>query len=146
MRVARRAGSVAAMTVTMVPTSTATMTVRGSRVTAPVEADPKTESSALAIRMPTAKPRIDAINPVTAASTSTEVITWARVAPSARSKASSRVRCATRMLKVLMMRKLPTNSAMNAKTSSGVPMNVLMVDSVLCSAAAAACCPVSATA
>ena len=98
------------------------------------------------MRMPTKKPRIDATSPVTAASTSTDVITWARVAPSARSSASSRVRCATRMLKVLMMRKLPTNSEMKAKTRSGVPMKVLIVDSVLCSAAAAACCPVSATA
>ena len=134
------------MTVTIVPTSTAMMNVRGSRVTPPVDAEPKTDSSARAMRMPTKKPRIDATNPVTAASTSTDVITWARVAPSARNSASSRVRCATRMLNVLMMRKLPTNSEMNAKTSSGVPMNVLMVDSVLCSAAAAACCPVSATA
>ena len=50
------------------------------------------------------------------------------------------------MLNVLMMRKLPTNSEMKAKTRSGVPMKVLMVNSVLCSAAAAACCPVSATA
>ena len=134
------------MTVTIVPTSTAMMKVRGSNVTAPVEAEPKTDSRARAIRMPTTKPRIDATNPVTAASTSTDVITWARVAPSARRSASSRVRCATRMLKVLMMRKLPTNNEMKAKTRSGVPMNVLMVDSVLCSAAAAACCPVSATA
>ena len=39
------------------------------------------------------------------------------------------------MLNVLMIRKQPTNSEMNAKTSSGVPMNVLIVDSVLCSAA-----------
>ena len=80
------------------------------------------------MRMPTKKPRIDATNPVIAASTSTDVITWARVAPSARNSASSRVRCATRMLNVLMMRKLPTNSEMNAKTSSGVPMNVLIVE------------------
>ena len=92
MRVARRAGSVAAMTVTIVPTSTATMNVRGTRVTPPVDAEPKTESRARAIRMPTKKPRIDATTPVTAASTSTDVITWARVAPSARNSASSRVR------------------------------------------------------
>ena len=134
------------MTVTIVPTRTAMMKVRGSRVTPPVEADPKTDSRARAMRIPTKKPRIDATNPVTAASTSTDVITCARVAPSARSSASSRVRCATRMLKVLMMRKLPTNSEMKAKTRSGVPMNVLIVDSVLCSAAAAACWPVSASA
>ena len=128
IRVARRAGSEAAMTVTIVPTSTAMMKVRGTKVTPPVDAEPKTDSRARAIRMPTKKPRIDATKPVTAASVSTDVITWARVAPSARNKANSRVRCATRMLKVLMMRKLPTNSEMKAKTSSGVPMNVLMVE------------------
>ncbi len=139
MRVARRAGRVAAMTVTMVPTSTATMNVRGSSVIPVVAVDPNTDSNARAMRMPTPNPSIDATNPVTAASTSTDVITCARVAPKARSSANSRVRWATRMLNVLMIRKLPTNSEMNAKTSSGVPMNVLMVDSVLCSAAAAAC-------
>ena len=102
-----------------------------------VDAEPKTESSALAMRMPTAKPRIDATSPVSAASIRTERNTCARVAPSARSSASSRVRCATRMLNVLMIRNEPTNSEMNAKTSSGVPMNVLIVSSVLCSAS---CC------
>ena len=61
------------------------------------------------MRIPTPKPRTEAMKPVTAASTSTDVITCARVAPSARNSASSRVRCATRMLNVLMMRKLPTN-------------------------------------
>ena len=47
---------------------------------------------------------------------------------------------------MLTIRKDPTNRKMNANTSSGVPMNVLMVFSVLCSAAAAACWPVAASA
>ena len=51
------------MTVTIVPTSTAMMNVRGSSVTPLVAADPKTESSALAMRMPTTNPRIDATKP-----------------------------------------------------------------------------------
>ena len=128
IRVARRAGNVAAITVTMVPTRTAMMKVRGSSVTPLVAADPNTDSRSLAMRMPTTNPRIDATSPVTAASMSTDVMTCARVAPRARSRASSRVRCATRMLNVLMIRKQPTNSEMNAKTSSGVPMNVLIVE------------------
>ena len=51
MRVARRAGSDAAITVTMVPTSTAMMKVRGRSVTPPVDAEPNTESSARAMRI-----------------------------------------------------------------------------------------------
>jgi hypothetical protein len=130
----------------MVPTSTEMMTVRGSSVTLLVALEPNSDSRAFAMRMPTPNPSRDAMSPVIAASTRTELMTCARVAPRARSSASSRVRCATRMLNVLMIRKLPTNSEMNAKTSNGVPMKVLIVDSVLCSAAAAACCPVSASA
>ena len=86
--------------------------------------------------------------PVIAASMSDGGVTWAR-----RDQARATVRalrwCAarTRMLKVLMMRKVPTKREMkNAKTSSGVPMNVLIVYSVLCSARRAACWPVSASA
>ena len=52
-----------------------------------------------------------------AASSSTEPSTWPRVAPMARSRASSRVRWATRMLKVFEMMNQPTNRAMTAKTS-----------------------------
>ena len=53
-----------------------------------------------------------------AASASTERVTWRRVAPTARSSASSLVRWATSMVKVLTMRKVPTNSAMPAQASS----------------------------
>jgi len=41
---------------------------------------------------PAAKPSSEAINPITAASPSTETNTWRRPAPTARSTASSRVR------------------------------------------------------
>ena len=54
----------------------------------------------------------------------TERMTWRRLAPMARSSASSRPRWATRMPKVLMMRKDPTKSATPAKTSRKVVMKL----------------------
>ena len=55
-----------------------------------------------------------------AASTSTDRNTWRRLAPTIRSRASSRVRWPTMIEKVLKMVKPPTNSEMKAKTSSAV--------------------------
>ena len=55
-----------------------------------------------------------------AASASTERNTWRRLAPTIRSRASSRVRCPTMIENVLKMVNAPTNSEMNAKTSSAV--------------------------
>ena len=72
----------------------------------------------------------------------TSVKTWPRVAPSARSRASSWVRWATRMLKVLAIRKLPTKTATKANTRSGVPMNSLMSVTAFCSVSEAAWAPV----
>ncbi len=62
------------------------------------------------------------MSPMTPASKSTDRPTWRRVAPSARKSASSRDRCATRMLNVLTMRNEPTTSATPAKTSRNVVM------------------------
>ena len=56
--------------------------------------------------------------PTRAASASTERVTWRRVAPTARSSASSLVRWATSIVKVLTIRKMPTNSAIPAQASS----------------------------
>ena len=50
-------------------------------------------------------------------------MTCRRLAPSARSSASSRVRWATMIENVLKMMNAPTNSAMNANTSSAVRKN-----------------------
>ena len=80
--------------------------------------------------------------PVSVASVMTSVKTWPRVAPRARSRASSWVLWATRMLKVLAIRKLPTKTAMKANTSSGVPMNSLITVTAFCSVCEAACAPV----
>ena len=54
----------------------------------------------------------------------TEVITWRRLAPTARSRASSRSRWATMIEKVLKMTKDPVNSATNANTSKNTPMKL----------------------
>ncbi len=58
--------------------------------------------------------------PVNAASPSTDRRTCFRLAPRARSSASSRVRWATTIVKVLTMMNPPTTSAINAKAVSAV--------------------------
>ena len=75
---------------------------------------------------------------------STDSITWRRVAPSARSRASSRERCAMRMVKVLTMRNEPTNSAISPNTSSAV-LRIPITDWVACVCWAACAAPVCAT-
>ena len=93
---------------------------------------------------PSPRPTVDPMNPMTSASKSTERLTCRRLAPRARNRASSRLRWATRIEKVLMIRKAPTTSETPAKTSR----NVLMNDSALLMSLAAwsaALSPVSAS-
>ena len=59
----------------------------------------------------------DASTPITSASTTIEVSTWRRLAPSVRSVASSRVRCAIVIESEFAITKLPTKSAMPPKAS-----------------------------
>ena len=70
--------------------------------------------------MPTSEPS----RPMVSASSSTELSTWRRVAPSVRSSASSRARWATVIENVLKIRKAPTSTAMNANASRPVVRNV----------------------
>ncbi len=58
--------------------------------------------------------------PTASASVTTDRLIWRREAPRARSRASSRLRWATRIEKVLMMRKTPTTSEIPANTSRNV--------------------------
>ena len=58
-------------------------------------ADANTPLSSFARPMPATRPITEATVPMASASTTTERSTWRRVAPSARSSASSRERCAT---------------------------------------------------
>ena len=83
--------------------------------------------------------------PTTNASNSTDRLTWRRDAPSARSRASSRLRCATRIENVLMIRNEPTTSAMPANTSRKIVMNRIASSSWL-AATSAALSPVMARA
>ena len=65
-------------------------------------------------------PAAEATSPTTTASASTEAMRWERLAPSARSRPSSRVRWATRIEKVLKMMKAPTSRATAAKSIRAV--------------------------
>ena len=71
--------------------------------------------------MPAKKPAVDARIPNTKASIRVLPNTWRRVAPTQRSSASSRARCATRIWKVFWMTSAETRAAMMAKTSRKVP-------------------------
>ena len=68
-------------------------------------------------------PSTEPITPIVSASSSTELSTWRRVAPSVRSSASSRERCATVIENVLKIRNAPTSTAMNANASRPVVRN-----------------------
>ena len=93
---------------------------------------------------PSPMPTTEPIRPTTDASSSTERATCRRLAPIARSSASSRLRWATRIEKVLTMRKAPTVSATPAKTSRKVLTND-RASSIRFEARAAAASPVVAS-
>ncbi len=67
--------------------------------------------------MPNARPTVDATMPTMNDSPRTAAITCRRLAPMARSNASSRVRCATSIVNVFKMMNRPTNKATPAKIS-----------------------------
>ena len=73
---------------------------------------------------PTPRPSTAEITPTTDASRSTEPSTWARLAPRARRRASSLVRCATRIEKVFEITKVPTSRAMAPKIVSASLRNL----------------------
>ena len=100
------------------------MMVRGS-ITVLVDGSSKptvasSARSAGAISSPPRIPITDATKPITSVSTTTELSTWRRDAPSVRSSANSRERWATVTANVLKIRKPPTNTAMPANTSSAI--------------------------
>ena len=84
----------------------------------------------LAMPMPAAMPSSEATRPSAPASPITLASTWRRVAPSERSMANSRMRCATVIEKALKMMKAPTITATPPKASrivrSTLPMASLM--------------------
>ncbi len=104
-RVARTAGERPDSTVTMMPTASETTIVRVAN-TVPVSGSStplaaNTLDSPLASSRPTPRPISEATVPITSDSVSTDRSTWRRLAPSARSSASSRERWATVMDSVL---------------------------------------------
>ncbi len=119
---ARIAGTTAANIVMPIPTSADANTVRpmttrfasGTGKPNPGSAHNRICASAT----PSSSPTADAKTPTTAASASTEPITWVPLAPIARRSPSSRVRCETRIVNVLKMMKPPTSRPTPAKPSS----------------------------
>ena len=124
MRTARRAGLTADTTVTPMPTTSAATAVRGAKTSGPdgrVMPKPLSSSSRpRAASTPRPRPTSDATVPRMAASTSTDRNTCRRLAPTIRSRASSRVRWPTMIENVLKMVNPPTNSEMKANTSRAV--------------------------
>ena len=74
--------------------------------------------------MPPSSPAAEAVTRDDGRLDEGEPMTWRREAPSARSRAFSRVRWATTIAKVLWMEKVATSSAMPEKTSSKVVKRV----------------------
>ena len=120
-RVAAQAGAMAATMVTSSPTPRATTTVRGSTAGEVVGISTPISSSSERMRAarptPSSSPIPPATRPMTAASTRIPPRTWRRVAPTARSSATSRRRWATSTLNVFQMTKEPTRTETPAKTS-----------------------------
>ena len=85
---------------------------------------------------------MDATTPSASASAATAASTWRRVAPSERSSANSRVRCATVIEKVLKMMNAPTSSAAPEKASSAGVRKPPMLSLICLASSAAACSPV----
>ena len=113
--VARRAGTSAATTVTTVPSSRHSQTVRGSTCRDVLGSVKPTKSmshlSPRATRTPRPTPMADAPAPIMRASSNRLRSTCRRVAPMARSSAISRERWVTIIVKVFQMMNEPTNSA-----------------------------------
>ena len=105
MRTAPRAGPIADTTVTPIPTTSPTSTVRGANTSDPggsVTPNPLNRAcSPSAASTPRPSPITEETSPVIAASPSTEPNTWRRLAPTMRSRASSLVRWPTMIENVL---------------------------------------------
>ncbi len=126
--------------VTRMPTAYAATTVRGPRTSDwPDRSRPKLANSArspTAISTPRPSPTVEPSTPSTNDSSCTERVTWRREAPSARSRASSRLRWATRIENVLTIRNEPTTSEMPAKISRKIVRKLIASSrSVACSSA-----------
>ncbi len=114
----------AAATVTSTPATRPRAAVRPRKTTG-AEGSSKPIMRMMASRpwaapRPRTMPTAEATRPTRRASASTDVTRWRRLAPTARSRPSSRVRWATRIEKVLKMMKAPTRRATAANMSRAV--------------------------
>ena len=122
--VARIAGRRLAPTVTMMPTTSATMIVRVSKMrplfgsVKPIAS--KSQKSPLASASPRKRPTIEARTPTTTDSRRIDLRTCRREAPTVRRVASSRVRCAIVIESEFAITKAPTKSAMPPKERRNV--------------------------
>ena len=130
IRVARRAGEMLAIRVTMMPSERDTMTVRASMT---VDARGRSMPNSLnspcrpfASASPSTRPTTEANTPITSPSIRTERLICRRDAPRVRSVASSRMRCASVIDRVLKITNAPTPSAMNPKPSRKIWTNLLL--------------------
>ncbi|MBD2900589.1 hypothetical protein amrb99_95940 [Actinomadura sp. RB99] len=123
-RDARSAGPSAATSVTSSPAGTATSSVVAETVspsiTIPIRKVVNSSRSSAAKPNPPASPASVAAPPITSASIAATVRTWRRPAPSARSSADSRVRCAIVIANVLWM----LNAATNRATPPNAPSTI----------------------
>ena len=137
----------AATRVTRTPTSKAATIVRVSMagevvgISTPISFN--RERIPAARPTPNNRPRPAENVPMSVASSRTPPSTCRRVAPTARSRATSRRRCATRTLKVFQMTKEPTSTEMPANTSSTV-VKTPMASRTAAEPSAATWSPVSA--
>jgi hypothetical protein len=145
-RVARTAGITAAAAVTPMPTVRPIAMVRGSRPTAargmPIPAASNSVPSRREKPRPASSPATEAARPRTSASAATLASTCPRVAPSARSSANSRRRCATVIENVLKMMNAPTSSAAPENARSAGFRNAPMLSLISFDLSAVACAPV----
>ena len=121
IRVARMAGIRLEIIVTPMPSTSETITVRAAN-TRPVCGSERPSAVNTALRptarpSPAKRPTTEASSPVKKLSMRTERSTCRREAPSDRSVANSRIRCATVIEMVLKVTKAPTMTAMPAKAS-----------------------------
>lgn len=105
----------------------------------------KSAWSPAAMPMPASTPTADAANATAVASASVAAVTCRRAAPSARSRAFSRVRWATTIAKVLWMEKVATSRAMPEKTRRRVVKRSRNVPATMSRLSAEAALPVMAS-
>ena len=115
--VARSAGMMLASSVIAVPSASETRTVRSVKTSPTSGRSPPIAVNSLASPTPANSPTTEASSPITRPSITTERMTCLREAPSVRSVANSRVRCATVIDSVLKITNAPTNSAIAPKPS-----------------------------